>query len=407
MIIHPPQLGTKNGGSILSTRIEIKTSNFPFPKTLWFSFPLEYEQFIHLRGDAFLVGTIFPAMILGEDIEINAPVSPKLVNGLMEYQKILAIWFPKLLKPIQIYYNNLEVLSPGNCRGETASLFSGGVDSSFILNANLPPQHSIEVMQIKHAIFVLGADFPISQRRHFDDLANLFIRSLDPIGVNLITGATNVRSFTEGLLKWEYCHGAALLATGIILSGLLERLYIASSYNYRNLMPWGSSPLLDQWLSTESLDIVHTGASYRRTKKMKVVANWEPAQGYLRVCPTTEPDGKVNCERCDKCLGTKALLEMEGTLGKFDTFIHPFRYRDYFRWAWVCNPQSVVPRFILRKAIIERRWNLIPFVLILNISRFIRYWLDRWLPSWLRKILRDRYYPLEKNPFYAGNLVDQ
>jgi hypothetical protein len=407
MIIHNPQIMKKNGQSIVSTRVELKTSNFPSPKKLWFSFPQEYEEFMLLRGDAFLAGTIIPAMALGEDIEINAPVSPKLVTGLMEYQKILKIWFPVQLTMIQIIYSNLEVLSQSKIRGDTASLFSGGVDSSFILNANLAPQQPIDDMQIKHAIFIQGADFPLSLTGHFNDLAQLSRNSLGQIGVNLITSATNVRSFTEGLFKWDYCHGAALLATGLVLSGLLKRLYIASSFNYRNLVPWGSSPLLDHWLSTESLEIVHFGASYRRTEKMKVVANWPPAQEYLRVCPKIEPRATVNCERCDKCLGTKAILEMEGTLASFRTFNHPFKYRDYLRWAWICNPQTMMPRFILRKAFIEQRWMLIPFAIIVSFSRFMRYWLDRWLPSWLRKFLRNRFFPLKKNPFYATNLPNQ
>ena len=89
MIIHSPELKLKNDYAIISSQIEFETTKFPFPKELWFRFPKEYEDYILPRGDAFLVGMIIPAMVVGEDIKINAPVSPKLINGLIEYQKIL------------------------------------------------------------------------------------------------------------------------------------------------------------------------------------------------------------------------------------------------------------------------------------------------------------------------------
>ena len=406
MIIHFPQKAKNSGRLQLSARIELRSLNIPYPKTLWYSFPGEYEPHIALRGDPFLAATIIPAMVLGEDIEIDAPVSPRLAGGLMEFQKLLMIWFPKQLQFIQIRCANMESFTPGKSERETASLFSGGVDSSFILNANLPPQQPIKQLQIRHALFVHGADIPLTASERFDSLADLSRKSLGMVGVNLIPCATNVRSFTEGLFKWDYSHGAALISTGLVLSGLLERLYIASSFNYRSLVPWGSSPLLDHWLSTETLEILHVGTSYRRTEKMKVVGNWKPAQGYLRVCSTTENIRTVNCERCDKCLSTKAILEMEGTLARVETFTRPFRYNDYFRWALICSPHTNIPPIVLRQAIVDRRWKVIPFAILVNLSRFMRFWMDRCMPAWLRDYLRNRYFPLEKNPFFSKNLPD-
>ena len=133
MIIHPVEKQEACGQSILSARIETAATNFPFPKTLWFSFPNEFDQYLLLRGDAFLVGTLIAAMALGEDIEIRSPVSPRLVSNLMEYQRLLGLWFPGQLTPTQIDYRDLEILSPGTGYGGTAALFSGGVDSSFVL----------------------------------------------------------------------------------------------------------------------------------------------------------------------------------------------------------------------------------------------------------------------------------
>jgi hypothetical protein len=406
MIIHPVEKLEACGQSILSARIETKATSFPFPKTLWFSFPENFEPFLLLRGDAFLVGTLIAAMALCEDIEIRSPVSPRLVSNLLEYQRLLGLWFPGQLTPIQIGYRGLEILSPRAGYGSTAALFSGGVDSSFVLSANLAPQQPIVEFQVKYALFVHGADIPLGLPERFSQLAELSKKSLHPVGVDLVPCATNVRSFTEGLFKWIYSHGAGLISTGLALSGLLKRLYVASSFNYRSLVPWGSSPLLDHWLSTETLEIVHYGAGYRKPEKIKIVANWEPAFSYLRVCPTTEPIEAVNCERCAKCLEIKAMLEMEDALGKFDTFPHPLTPGDYIRWAIIGSPLTNIPDLFLRQSLVDRKWKVIPFALLVLLGKTIRYWLDRWTPSWLRKYLRDRYFPLEKNPFFAPNLPE-
>ncbi|MBW8012313.1 MAG: hypothetical protein FVQ83_13950 [Chloroflexi bacterium] len=404
MIIHFPELEIINGQSILSARIESKANLHHLPKTLWFSFPQKYETDIPLRGDAFLSGAFLAASLLGEDIEVKAPVSPKLVNGLAEIQKIFNIWLPDNITPIKILCPNLEAPSPTKTKREVASLFSGGVDSSFILWANIPPQQPLEDFQIKHSLFMHGADIPFSQTERFNFLTELFSNSLDHIGVNLIPCATNVRAMTEGLLKWDYTHGAGMLACGLVLSGLLKRLYIASSFNYRNLTPWGSSPLIDNWFSTESLDIIHYGASYRRTEKIKAIANWETVQEHLRVCSSLDSEVDVNCSRCNKCLGTMSILDMEKSLHKFNTFKEPFTARKFLRWALIIDPHSVIPLFVVRQAYLERHWRVLPFALIVYLGRIIRSLLNRLLPLWLRKILRKRYYPLEKNPFYGNNL---
>ena len=400
MRIYSPVLTFTNEHATLSATIEYKSSKFPLPNKLFFCYPIQYKKFLLLRGDAFLVGAVISAMALREDIQIDAPISPKLLAGLIEYQKILTIWFSKKLYMVEIKCNTLEALDYQECKGSVASLYSGGVDSTYILRANLHPQQTIQDMQIKHAISILGVDLPLGQFQHFNYLNSISQPSIEKLGVNLITCSTNVRSFTEGLVKWDYAHGAAILSAGIVLSGLLKRLYIASSYNYLNLASWGSSPLLDHLLSTETLDIVHCGASQRRADKIKAIANWNPAQTYLRVCNSIDSSVDVNCEKCEKCLSTKAIMEVEGVLDKFQSFRLPFNKRDYFRWAWNCAPKTVIPRYVYREALVKRRYVLVPLALVVYFARLVKYWLDRFMPTWMRKLLREYYFPLEKNPFY-------
>ena len=102
-----------------------------------------------------------------------------------------------------------------------------------------------------------------------------------------------------------------------------------------------------------------------------------------------------------------AILDMEKSLNKFKTIHGPMTAWKYFRWAMVADPQTNIPRFVVRQAYMERKWRIFAFALIVRFGQLIRYWLDKSLPLWLRKKLRDRYYPLEKNPFFGINLQSQ
>ena len=99
-----------------------------------------------------------------------------------------------------------------------------------------------------------------------------------------------------------------------------------------------------------------------------------------------------------------AILDMEKSLHKFKTFNGPFTTWKFLRWAMIADPQTNIPRFVVRQSYLERKWRVFAFALIVHLGRIIRYWLDRSLPLWLRNKLRERYYPLDKNPFYGNNL---
>lgn len=79
---------------------------------------------------------------------------------------------------------------------------------------------------------------------------------------------------------------------------------VGSSQPYHTLaLPWGSNPITDRMLSTDSFQLIHDGAGYSRTEKVREIAEWPEVQNYLRVCWEGQELDR-NCGRCEKCVRT-------------------------------------------------------------------------------------------------------
>ena len=72
------------------------------------------------------------------------------------------------------------------------------------------------------------------------------------------------------------------------------------------MLPWGSNPVSDPLLGSESFPIRHHGAGATRTEKLQALASWPEAMDSLRVC-WSGPRNDRNCGTCRKCV-TLALM---------------------------------------------------------------------------------------------------
>jgi hypothetical protein len=103
--------------------------------------------------------------------------------------------------------------------------------------------------------------------------------------------------------------GAALAAVAHALAPNHGKVYIASSYSYANVHPWGSHPLLDPLWSTDAVQIVHD-IGETRMDKLRVVVQHPEALARLWVC--WENLGNYNCGLCEKCIRTMLALRVLG-----------------------------------------------------------------------------------------------
>jgi hypothetical protein len=292
-----------HGASILSGRIETEGGE---------RFELEYRfEGVELgalacAGDPFLAALLTPAMALGEELEISAPVSPRLLAAAAAIQDICAAW--GVGSRVAIRATPAEATSPPG--GGVGQMFSGGVDSYYSL---------FKGEAKTHLVFVHGFDIPLADAASFATAAEPMLHTAREVGSVPVLVRTNLREFSEPLVPWEMYHGGALASVALALQGLVRQVVIPSSWAYANLRPYGSHPLLDPLWSTESLEIVHDGCEARRFEKVAAIADSDLALASLRVCFAPDANGG-NCGRCEKCVATQAFLLAAGALDRTPTF---------------------------------------------------------------------------------------
>lgn len=321
MIIHPPEITSKNGRVGVCAAIEFQTQ-INLPKVMWFEFPANYQEFVTDRPDGFAVALLLLAMVLGEDIEVRGVLSPRLAYGMQEYQRVFNCWFPQKFQLIDIKCDNYKPLDQSDVKGGVASAFSGGVDSFYTLWSHLPPQQPNPNYQLEYGLFIHGYDILLEDQATYYTAQQAYAEMMHQQGLQLLVGSTNVYDFASKV-DWALSHGSAIIGFAMVLGRLLSRFFIPSGYTYKDShLRGGTDPVLDHLLSTETLEIIHDGASVNRVEKTASIAKWVETYSRLRVC-WVKPDGLKNCCECEKCIRTMTTLDMFGELSKYDTFPQP------------------------------------------------------------------------------------
>lgn len=316
MIVSPPTLRAFGDQWRISARVQIEAQLTDFPKEIWFEIPREMLGEHPLPMDGFAVALFMQAMHLGETLQLQGCLSRKLMQGLDTCQTIFHAWFPQWFQKIELIPDQLTPAIPSSPSG-IGFAFSGGVDSSYTLKTHLDPFRTQAQDTFTHGVFVHGFDIPLAAAEVYAHWAGRFKPALARQGIDLVCVRSNVQDFLRNL-PWIIAHGPALCSVALILAGRLSRFFVPASAPYTDLEPWGSHPLTDPLLSTEALEIVHDGCR-PRVEKILSIADWPPAQSWLRVC-WEHPSVHGNCCRCHNCLNTMAALELAGTLSAFTWF---------------------------------------------------------------------------------------
>lgn len=264
---------------------------------------------VHVTSDIFLISTLIPAMKLGENLSVAGTISEKLYKNIPKIQDILCSWYPEL-KKINV---NAEHFTKGDgLLTGTACFFSGGVDSFYTLL-----KHKDEITKI---IYVRGFDVGLYEREYLDMMSRAVRKMADALGKELIEVETNVHVFGDQYVDWSYqYHGSALASVASLLANKINKIYIPSSYTYKDVFPWGTHPMLDNLWSTERIEIIHDGCEASRIQKIQKIITNPCALDHLRVC-IDRTSGFYNCSECEKCVRTMISLHAFGVLDKCKTF---------------------------------------------------------------------------------------
>lgn len=272
-------------------------------KRIWYQLPSEYSTSLTKSSDPFLLAMIFSAMRLHTDLHVHGEVSPSLLRNIEEFQSAWVCWRPKQYVMVDITADvEREQPTPHNDK-KAVTLFSGGVDSSFTVFRHKTGRSGRRNLELHAGLMVHGFDIALTERDDFVRAAQKAKRMLDSIGIPLISMTTNIRELGD---PWWDFHGAAPASCLALLQGGFSVGIIPSTEPYNALvLPWGSNPVTDWMLSSRSFAIVHDGASFARTEKVREIAGWSEALQYLRVCMVGKPgEHDANCGVCEKCIRT-------------------------------------------------------------------------------------------------------
>jgi hypothetical protein len=268
--------------------------------------------------DGALAATLMPAMSRGGALRLETPISAKILRNQREFQAIQRLWssrWPSEYHPLR----EIEVSAPSRVaegpreRGRVATFFSGGVDSWAAILGN---------PEVTDLIFVRGLDLIPGVDRHRDlaDEVETRLRAAAPeLGLPLHVVTTDVRAFSDPLLRWESFCPSVEAAIALFFEPLFERVLIANDSDYAKQAQVGASWQVDHLWSSEGLAVEDWGGRFGRVERLRRIVDHPLVQSTLRVC-WMNPDGAYNCGRCGKCLATMVGLEAIGARGKIRTF---------------------------------------------------------------------------------------
>jgi len=315
--IHPAVIREHQQQVTVEYRFEC-SSRPELDSVLWFRVHAGYRGWLSPAPEVGIAALLFLAMKLGEDIEVEQPISPRFHYGVGQFIEFFHLWFPGRLKRIEVRSPGLRVPEPADAEA-VVSCFSGGVDSFHTLFDHLGERAPNAAYRASHLLFVHGFDIPLEDGV-YESLLSEYRVLAKALGVEVVGMATNVRESLDPHVSWVTTHGAAIGACALLLSGGAPHFIVPSTNRHSRLFsPCGSNPVTDPALGSERLEIVHHGSHRSRIGKICDIARRPEVQQHLRVCWQNVP-GRHNCGRCVKCLKVMMPLALEGVLGDFALF---------------------------------------------------------------------------------------
>lgn len=269
-------------------------------RRLWWRFP---EQFAPsaLDGSPFLAGVLMWAMRHGDDVVVDAPVSPRLLANVETIIAILHSLFPAERRRVTV---RAEAGDPPPPTDLTGCYFTRGADSWYAVLSAL--EDDPQTPPLTHLVFSPDFVSSLNSPRLIREKTEATRRAAERTGLAFVEVATN--------LKHDF-GGAQLVSTALALG--FRRMLLPSGAMHGEIVRATTHPVLDHRFSTERTEIVHYGDA-SRVDKIARIARSQDALETLRVC---HHDGvrDDNCGRCEKCVRTMLELHVVGALDRAST----------------------------------------------------------------------------------------
>jgi len=338
---------------------------------VYFEYPAQYEDWLCATGDTFLPVLLVPALLNGEPLHIDPPVSNEMVIWGEQLQELYVNAYMNSGARITIDAPNRAPV-PQPVHDHVAEFFSLGVDSFYALLKNMQGLPS-RALPITHLLYIEGLDTPLSQMESAEATHDAVRQVADDAGKELILGRTNVRD-VFAIDHLRYYSGPCLASIGLSLCRGLKQAIVASATDYKSLSSSATHPLVEGRVETGHFRMIYEGCELCRVDRITKFVGIDPLSlKHLRVC-TQNRSGMYNCGRCQKCLRTMVTLHLLGTLDRAETFPQQFtpktvrmltvrhdsdlKYLEEIeRYAKATNADPAVTREVQRVMRIHHRWD--------------------------------------------------
>ncbi len=362
-------------------------------RELRFTVASGYEGFLDDGYEAAVVALLIPAMQVGKNIEVDGPLSGRLLWGLSRgVIPILRTQMPEL--------SRIEVIPVGErstvqrVERAVATGLSNGVDSLTTCLDHLSDPSVPTSLRVTHFLFNdVGSHGDSGNTESLRDrrLAGVSATA-EELGVPLIYVESNVSDFYS--LPFLATHTLLNVAVPMALQRGVRRFLYSSGSDFgeisvRSIADIGlADPLLLQFLSTEWLDLVPVGNEYTRVEKVLKIADFELATRRLDVCLRSGH----NCGICRKCVQVLLILEANDTLERFEHLFDLDAYRRVrsrnVSWIVASDDISAIHTVDFLR---EQRRGPTPvehaFALFIRVFTRVQNWLRRVLPAQAARLI--------------------
>ncbi len=263
----------------------------------------EFDRVMPWSQNSLLDGHVFAILLYacsrGKPLKVHGTLSNITMRNLEELQLIWQMWKPDIYSRIDIIPDNIDS-TRRNGPEKAISAFSGGADAIFTALRHTKILPDKFRYPLSSALMVHGFDVDIYNHADFKNLVKRVRPFLDYSGLELRTIRTNSREIK--IQNWEYSHGLELAACLHMFADEFEYGLIGSSGPYLGfVMPWGSNPVTDHFISGSGFSVKYDGGGFFRTDKMAEILKHPVACQVLKVC-YSGVDQSINCGKCEKCV---------------------------------------------------------------------------------------------------------
>lgn len=313
---------------------------------MWFDVPKEYGYSLcDERADAFLVACLYYAMVSGESIRCELPVTDKLLYQINEYLIPILCRESEGYKKITIYAEPApEVEHINNFIGTGISC---GVDSFSTVLLHIKEDIPKNFRLTHLTLFNTGAlnfygyskNKSLEQWRketmvELSERIRLGRKVADELSLGFIDIDTNIPEMYQGGFSmshtfrncssvlasqkmWNYYYYSSAGEGAENMTGLK---YDCAHYDMLNIPN----------ISLNKLQFFSGGLAYTRMEKLEIISDNPVVQKNINVCSYTH-----NCGRCCKCIRTLLALDIIGKVDFYKDSFEDILYYKKNRWKFM------------------------------------------------------------------------